>query len=391
MALPLKGIRVLDLSVMLPGPFGTQILADYGAEVIKIEDKWGEAGRFIGPFIDEQAARFYSVNRNKKSLTLDLKKVEARAILKKLILTSDVLLVGSRPGVMEKLGLAYEEVKRINERIIYCALSGFGSTGPLSQLAAHDVNILNLAGITSLTGTSEEPGMSPIQSAGAAGGSLYAVIAILMALLNREKTGQGQSCDVSMLDGAIHLLAYTLADCSAFGQFMQRGQGLLTGGYAHYQIYETSDHKYVSLGAIETKFWQTFCERIDRPQYIPWQLEIEKQADMIADIRALMKEKSQAEWLAFWADDNICFTPVLNLDELEGQPQVQERNMIIKVENFNDTGKDMFFTGLPIKMYPDAGELKLTFPSIGEHTEIILRSLAYTAEEIELFKINGVV
>ncbi|PKM77020.1 MAG: CoA transferase [Firmicutes bacterium HGW-Firmicutes-15] len=392
MSLPLEGIRVLDLSSLLPGPFCTQILADYGAEVIKIENNNGDRGRWSHPFIDDQGARFYVVNRNKKSITLDLRKEEGLAIFKSLVVDSDVIMDAFRPGVMDKLGLNYDVLKKINERIIYCALNGFGSTGPLSHTAAHDINILSLAGITGLTGTKDSgPALSTLQLAGTAGGSLYAVMAILMALINRQKSGQGQFCDVSMMDGAISLLAYTLGEWSGTGVMPERGNALLTGAFAFYQIYETSDNKYISLGAAESKFWEEFCERIGKPEYVDDQWKQEVQEEMIAGIRTVMKEKSQAEWLETFIDANICLAPVLNLEEMSEHPQVVDRDMIIKMKNFRGSGKDMFLSGLPIKFSDTPGEIKLNFPETGEHTVEILLAAGYTAEDIELFKINGVI
>lgn len=392
MSMLLDGINVLELSGLLPGPFCTQILADYGAEVTKIEDQAGDRARHMPPFIDEQGALFYAVNRNKKSIGLDLRRAEGKAIFMKLAAKSDVIVDAFRPGVMDKLGLSYEQLKKVNPGLVYCALSGFGSTGPYAKTAAHDLNILSLAGITGLTGAKHSfPGISPVQLAGAAGGSLYAVIAILIALYNRQKTGYGQFCDVSMLDGAISLLAYTLAEWSGEHKLPQRGNAFLTGAYACYQIYETSDHKYISLGALEGKFWEEFCEGIGKADYAPSQWDIEMQDELIESISFIIKSKTQAEWLAVFANSNICLTPVLSLEEMSEHPQVKARNSLIKLENFKYSGKDMFLGGLPIKFLDIPEEIKTSFPENGEHTAEILLKAGYTAEEVELFKISGVI
>ncbi len=386
MGLPLEGIKILDLSMVLPGPFCTQLLADYGAEVIKVEDRSGDRGRWMQPFIKEQSARFYVVNRNKKSITLDLRKEASKDILRRLVADSDVLVHAYRPGMMEKLGLSYEDLKLVNERLIYCALSGYGATGPINKNAAHDINIVSLAGVADLTGTKDSiPALSAVQLGGV-GGSLFAAIAILIALYKRKNTGRGQYCDISMMDALISLMAYTLADWSGWGTLPQRGAGLLTGGFACYQVYETSDNRYLSLGAVEDKFWKEFCQRINKHEYIPIQLEPAYQEEMINGIREVIKNKTQAEWIQYFADTDICLTPVLNLDEVSKHPQVLDREMVIKLPDFEDSGKDMILAGLPIKFSDTPGEFKPIFPKIGEHTNEILAHLGYSSEEIELFR-----
>jgi len=236
MGLPLEGIKVLDLSRYLPGPLAAQILADFGAEIIKIEDRKGELGRFLEPMINDTSARFYTVNRNKKSMGLDLKQSEGKEIFKKLVAEADIVVDQFRPDVMNKLGLGYEVLKEINPRIIYCIITGYGLTGPMRDAAGHDINYLNIAGVTELLGTKDgPPAMCGVQIADTAGGSLYSVIAILLALAAREKTGRGQLCDVAMMDGALSLLAYTIGEWSGGdGNLPKRGGELLTGGYATY-------------------------------------------------------------------------------------------------------------------------------------------------------------
>lgn len=386
MGLPLEDIKILDLSMVLPGPFCTQLLADYGAEVIKVEDRSGDRGRLMQPFIKEQSAKFYVVNRNKKSITLDLRRPASKDIMRRLVADSDVLVHNYRPGMMERLGLAYEDLRPVNERLIYCALSGYGATGPISKNAAHDINIVSLAGVAGLTGTTDSmPALSAVQLGGVSG-ALYAAIAILMALYKRRNTGRGQYCDISMLDGLISLLPYTLADWSGWGTLPQRGAGLLTGGFACYQVYETSDHRYLSLGALEEKFWQEFCRRINKPEYIPIHLDPACQKEMINGIKEVMQSKTQAEWLQVFADADICLTPVLNLDEVSKHPQVLNREMLIKLPDFEGSGKDMVLAGLPIKFSDTPGKLKPFFPKIGEHTNEILARVGYSPEEIELFR-----
>ncbi len=392
MGSPLEGIRVLDLSQMLPGPFCTQLLGDYGAEIIKVEDINGERARNTYPYIDNQGARFYALNRNKKSIQLDLRKPEGREVLKKLTAISDVIVDGFRPGVLDRLGLSYEVLKGVNERIIYCSINAYGSTGPLKDVPAHDVNILSLAGITGLTGTKEgKPALSTLQLGGTAGGSLFAALAILMALNCRHKTGKGQFCDISMMDGLISLLAYTLSEWSGTGLLPEMGNGLLTGGYAYFNVYETKDNKYLSVGLAEDKFWEEFCKRIGKPDYIGFQRVPDMQEKLIAGVAEIIKEKTQEEWVDLFSDINICIAPVLALDEMCEHPQVVDRGMIIKKQDFRGSGKEMVFAGLPVKFSENPGELKFNFPEAGEHTEELLTAVGYNQDDIKKLKNDKVI
>ncbi|MEN6459997.1 MAG: CaiB/BaiF CoA-transferase family protein [Syntrophomonas sp.] len=393
MTLPLEGIRVLDLSRYLPGPYCTQILADFGAEVIKVEDpRGGDLGRNIVPMIGDLSARFYAVNRNKKSITVDLKKEEGKEIFRKLVANSDVVVDQFRPGVMDKMGLGYECLKAINDRIIYCSITGYGLNGPLRDAAGHDLNYLSLAGVTELNGTFQGmPAMCAVQIADVAGGSLYAVIAILMALASREKTGQGQLCDIAMMDGSVSLLAYTLAESSGWGSLPVRGDEVLTGGYAFYNIYKTKDNKHVSLGALEDKFWADFCKKIGREEYIKMQWDKSQQDAIKADISKLMMEKTRDEWVEFFSDSDICFTPVLTLDEMCQYPQVAARDMIYKLQNVGGLGKEIVATGIPMKLSATPGEVKLTFPKLGENNAEILQAAGYSAADIEELKKNKII
>lgn len=352
----------------------------------------GDLGRSLTPLIEDESARFYTVNRNKKSMTLDLKKEEGKAIFRKLVASSDVVVDQFRPGVMKKMGLDYESLQTINEGIIYCAITGYGLTGPLRDAAGHDLNYLNLSGVTELTGTYQGmPAMSGVQIADIAGGTLYSVIAILLALASREKTGQGQLCDVAMMDASISLLAYTLGEWAGWGRLPERGNDVLTGGYACYNVYKTKDGRYVSLGAVEDKFWAEFCEKIDRSEYIKPQWNTTLQQEMQADVRAIMLGKNRNEWVELFASSDICFTPVLTLEEMCSHPQVLAREMILKLTNVKGSGKDVPLTGVPIKLSGTPGVAKLSFPNLGEHTELLLSEAGYSKSEIDQFKNKGVV
>ncbi len=387
----LQGIKVLDLSMYLPGPLCSQILADFGAEVIKVEEINGEWGRWVEPLIGRQSARFYSVNRNKKSVALNLKQEEGREVFLKLLEKTDVLIEQFRPGVMEKLGLHYDKLKTVNKGLIHCAISGYGYSGPLKYTAGHDLNYLSIAGVTGLTGSSAEPAMSAVQIADIGGGTLYAVIGIMMALRARAVTGEGQFCDISMTDGAISLLSYTLGEWSGQCKLPERGAEMLTGGYACYNIYKTRDNKFISLGAIEDKFWRDFCTRIDRPNYIQMQWARGEQKNIIDDIKALFMKKNQQDWLEIFGDLDICLTPVLSLEEMSEHPQVREREMMLRMPNYQDSGRDLYLAGIPVKLSSTPGEIKLQFPEVGQHTTSILQEAGYNEMEIEELKEQGII
>lgn len=386
MNLPLDGIRVLDLARARTGPFTTQILADFGAEVIKIEPpKQGEAGRHEPPIIDGTSAYFYSVNRNKKSFTINLKSESGKIIFKKLAAQSDVILDQFRPGVMERLGLGYDELKKDNNRLIYCALSGFGSTGPMKNWAGHDINLQSLSGLLGLTGTQNgRPAISQVPLAGFAGGTMFAVIAILLALASRERTGQGQFCDVSMLDSAVSYLTTGIAAWTGWGEELEMGNDTLTGKYAFYNIYETADNRFVSLGAIEKKFWVNFCEKIGVPEYIELQWDESKQEEIIARIQDIIKSKPLNYWVDLLQNEDSCFTPLLTLDEMFSHPQIKDREMVIEAP-VKGPKSPLLLAGTPIKLSDTPAKINLTFSGIGEHNKEILLSLGYSEEEIKKF------
>ncbi len=383
---PLDGIKVLDCTRYLPGPFATQILADFGADVIKIEETGGELGRFLPPFIGGLGTRFCAVNRNKKSLTLDLKSDQGREIFKKLARSADIIIEQFRPGVMDKMGLGYNSLKEFNEGLIYCSVTGYGLSGPWVNRAGHDINYLNTSGISGLTaGRDGVPVMSSVQVADMAGGSLYAVIGILLALFHRSRTGRGQNIDISMMDGALSLLSYTVGEWCGKGSVPETGREFLTGGFAMYNTYKCGDGKYVGLGAIEGKFWSGFCTKIGRADYIDLQYNISKQDEIIADISGIMMERSRDEWVSFFADSDICFTPVLDLDEVSEHEQVKAREMLLKVMNFNGSGSDLYVTGNPVKLSETPGEVVMKFPETGGDAMEILIDAGYTKDEVENF------
>ncbi|NWF91724.1 MAG: CoA transferase [Syntrophaceae bacterium] len=368
---------MVDLSRLLPGPYGSLLLADLGMEVLKIEDPEGPEG---------DSALFLSVNRNKKSMTLNLRVAEGKEIFYKLIKSYDVILESFRPGVMDRLGVGYEELKKRNPRVILCSLSGYGQDGPYRERAGHDINYIGLGGVLDLTGLKNGPPvLPPVQIADLGGGGMMAAVAILAAIIHRERTGQGQHLDVSMLDGVISWLSIHAGKYLFDQELPKRGDMPLTGRYACYQVYPTRDGRYISLGALEPKFWKNFCEAIDRRDLIGKQfIEGEAQARVIEEIKGLFKTKTQREWIDFFRDLDVCCEPVLTLEEVFQHPQVLHREMLKEFEH--PVGGRIRQVGSPIKTSQFRFEIRTPPPQRGEHTLEVLQEIGYSGKEIERFR-----
>jgi crotonobetainyl-CoA:carnitine CoA-transferase CaiB-like acyl-CoA transferase len=389
MSLPLQGIKVLDITANLAGPFSTQILGDFGAEIIKVEDiRGGDPSRKNPPYLGDEGVNFFVVNRNKKSLALDIRSEEGKKVIKELAAKCDVVVDSFRPEFMKKLGLDYENLRIINPRLIYCSMTAYGQEGPMANAASHDVNILSLAGITGLTGDgTEKPQLTGAQLGGLAGGGLNAVIAILLALIHRDKTGQGQFCDVSMLDGSLAFLCNVLGFQAGFGEEVR----VFSGQAAFYNIYETKDGGYLSLAAIEPKFWKIFCEVIGRPDLLETHWDIAAQEKMKQEVAAIMLTRTRDEWMQIFSGTDSCVTPVISMDEVCEQSWVKDRDMIHTLPNFRESGMELKIVGQPIKLSETPAEVRAEFARLGEHSEEILASLGYSREEIKAFRQRGIV
>lgn len=390
---PLEGIKILDLTRLLPGPYGTMLLGDLGAEVIKIEEpEQGDYARWNPPQIKGIGSRHLLLNRNKKSITLNLKKAEGREIFLKLAQEADVLIEQFRPGVMDRLRLGYKDLEKINPRLIYCSLTGFGQDGPYKNVAGHDINYIAIGGVLGITGEKNGPPVIPgIQIADLVGGGLYAVIGILTALIARGKTGRGQFVDISMLDGVVSLIPDAAALYFAEGESPRRGERRLTGGLPQYQIYRTKDDKYIALGALEEKFWANLCRHIGKPE---WADKIPREEDpRCAEIKEEMAQifltKTRQEWVDLLMDKDTCLAPVLTVEETFHDPQVRHRNMVVEIDHPR-AGK-IRQIGVPIKFSDTPGDIFIPAPDIGEHTEEILKKLGYPAEKIEKLRKEGVI
>src|SRR5262249_21464128 len=308
---PLDGITVLDLTRLLPGAAATQILANFGADVIKIE----EPGR--GDYAREMPPVFQMVNRGKKSAVLDLKDASGQQAFLRLAERSDIVMEGFRPGVMDRLGLGYPTLRERNVRLIYVALTGYGQDGPYAQMAGHDINYLALGGVL------EPPTISSVQIADLAAGALEAVVGTLLALEARHRTGRGQFVDVAMLDGVAALQVIPLALHTA------GGSNVLAGRYACYNIYQARDGRWIAVGALEPKFWATLCRGLGCESFIPDQFaEGPRQAEILAALACMFRTKDAREWFEHFKDVDACVTPAQDLDEVLADPQLRHREML---------------------------------------------------------------
>jgi crotonobetainyl-CoA:carnitine CoA-transferase CaiB-like acyl-CoA transferase len=316
---PLDGITVLDLSRLLPGGAATMLLANFGAEVIKIEEPGeGDYGRSMPPFLDGQGAVFQLVNRGKKSVALDLKDARGKEAFVRLVSRADVLVESFRPGVMARLGLDYETLRVRNERLIYVAITGYGQGGPNCAMAGHDINYMALGGVLDTTGAEGGPPVIPgVQVADLAGGAMQAVIGVLLALAARARTGKGQMVDVSMLGGVAWLLPVALAFYQATGSLPERGAGVLTGRYACYHLYQCADGRWISVGALEPKFWAALCRALGCEHFIADQFaEGERRKEIVTALSQIFETRAAGEWFDRLKSSDACVTPVKNVAEV---------------------------------------------------------------------------
>ncbi len=391
----LEGIKVIDFSRALAGPYCTMLLADMGAEVVKIEVPGsGDESRAWGPpFIEGEAAYFLSINRNKKSITLNLKNEKAKAIAQKLVESADVLLESNRPGAMERLGLGYEDVKKINPKIIYASISGFGQTGPYKSRPGFDQVLQGYGGIMGLTG---EKGGGPLKVGIAVtdiATGMFAAIGIVTALYHRQKTGVGQHVDASMLDGQVSWLTYQAGRYLASGEVPQRI------GSAHplivpYQAFEASDG-FINIGVGNDNLWKKFCDVaglqdiVDDPKFVTNSKRVENRDAVVEIIAKVMKTKTMQQWLDILNDAGIPCGPIYTVDQVFNDPQVLARDMLVEVDH-PKCGR-IKVTGCPIKLSETPAEVVTAPPMLGQHNEEILKKLGYSESEIEKIKEEKVI
>lgn len=386
---PLEGFRVLDLSRLLPGPLCTRHLADLGADVIKLEAPGtGDYLRSQPPLQNGVSVLFLQLNRNKRSLALDLRHPAGQAVLHRLVKTADVFLETFRPGVAEKLGAGYATLSALRPGLIYCSLTGYGQNGPLAHTAGHDLNFQALSGALDQTGSAAAPAQGNFQPADLLGGTMNAAFAILTALFHRERTGQGTYLDIAMLDGLLAHQNVTLASTNAFGQPLPRGTDGLAGGLACYCIYQTADERWAALGALEPKFWANFCAAVERPDWVARQFSLGSEGEALkAEVQALFAQQPLAHWQARLEPADCCFSPVLRLDEALQHPQVQARGMVRHVVH-PSAGTTRQFEP-PFRFGAEPGGTGRAAPGLGEQTREILTEVGYEAAEIDNLLAQG--
>lgn len=381
---PLQGIRILDLTRLYPGPLGTMMLADMGADVIKVEDMNApDYMRFYPPYIESESAGFLAVNRSKRSLAINLKSERGRGIFFNLVKTADIVIEQFRPGVLDGLGIGYEAAKEVKPDIIYISITGYGQDGPYASIAAHDINFIGYAGILASTGTSSAGPVIPAPQLGdVAGGAYMSIIACLSSLWAREKTGRGQQVDVSMLDCVLPLMTLQMAHYQATRIAMLPGELPLSGGLACYGAYLCADGKYVAMGILEAKFWKIFCDMADRPEWVDRHMVMGAEAESLrGEIAALFRTKTRAEWIARAKDLDVCLTPVLDISEVEADPQLQARQMVY--EQIHPVCGTIKGIGVPLKFSATKAAPTGPAPALGEDSRSILEEIGYSKEEIE--------
>jgi len=392
MAGPLKRLKILDFSTLLPGPYATMFLSDMGAEVLKIASgSRPDLATFFPPMIpgtDNLSFATAFLGRGKRCITLDLKKPEAVAIVHRLLAEYDILVEQFRPGVMERFSLDYERLKQVNPGLIYCSLTGYGQTGPYTRKAGHDINYLSRSGLMSYSGRRDSgPALMGMQIADVASGAYNTVIGLLAAVVHRNATGEGQYIDVSMTDGCVAFNA--LVGCSYLaGDSAPEREGFMLNGGALYDFYETKDGKYLSFGGLEPQFFQASCEAIGRPDLIaggcaPSDIETVK-----GEVRDIVRTKTRDEWTEIFNQTDACVEPVLSLREALDDPHVAARELVVELDV--PGGGKVRQLANPIKFSATPPEYGSVGVQAGTHTREVLLELGYSTSEIDQFEERGV-
>lgn len=392
MTSPLANLKILDFSTLLPGPYATMMLADLGADIIRVEaPKRVDLVRMIPPFDGGVSGQHAVLNRSKRNLSLDLKNPEAVAIIKALVQDYDIVVEQFRPSVMDRLGVGYDALREVNPNLIFCSLTGYGQTGEYKDRAGHDINYLALSGLLSYAGRkSETPAPLPMQVADIGGGSLHLVIGLLSAVIRRMTTGEGAQVDISMLDGslawnAIGASQVILADSNP------APEETLLNGASFYDLYETKDQRLLSVGSLEPKFWQGFCDAIEHPELseIGLNPDLREHQAVKPIVRQTIASKTLAEWETIFADYDVCVEPVLTTEEALKHPQINARGMLVQVPK--PDGTEQTQVASPIHISDHAPEYRWIGTQKGSHTQEILTDLGYSKAQIQELAERGMI
>ena len=384
---PLASLKILDFSTLLPGPFASLLLADMGAQVLRVESPSRmDLVRVLPPHVDGTSASHAYLNRNKRCIALDLKQAEAVEVVKQLVQEYDIVLEQFRPGVMDKLGVGYEALKAINPKLIYVSITGYGQTGPLRDRAGHDINYLALAGVASYTGR-RESGPLPlgVQLADIGGGSLHGVMGLLAAVIHRQQTGEGQQVDVSMTDCAFSLHGMAGAGYLAAGVEPEM-EGLALNGGSFYDYYRTRDGRWFSVGSLEPQFMQQFCAAIGRPELAARGLspKAEDQQALKREIAIAFEKHDFSEWQARFAALDACVEPMLSIAEAVEHPQLRERGVVTQVPT--GQGGEQPQIACPIRFSAGLPDPRHIGAALGAHTAEVMAELGYTDEQVAALK-----
>jgi crotonobetainyl-CoA:carnitine CoA-transferase CaiB-like acyl-CoA transferase len=381
----LDGLHVLDLSRLLPGPLCTMILGDLGADVVKVEQpEIGDYARFAPPLIGNTGSAFLMLNRNKRSITLNLKNAEAKQILHKLATKADVFVESYQPGVAERLGVGYPAIRKANEHIIYCSISGYGQTGPYRDLVGHDLNYAAYSGAIGATGLKGGPPVIPAVQIADIQSAIYAAVAITAALYRRERTGEGEFIDVSLMDTAVASMIMPLSFHFA-GASTERGESFLSGGAPFYNVYETKDRRFISIASLEPKFWVELCKVLGVEEYQDQQITSPEVSQRIrTDLTEKFREKKQDEWVKILNEREIPCAPVYDVSEVPADPQVRARKMIFEMETEAFGKLNQLAT--PIRISHNPLIVRSGPPKLGQHTLEILRGIGYSTKDVERLK-----
>jgi crotonobetainyl-CoA:carnitine CoA-transferase CaiB-like acyl-CoA transferase len=388
---PLEGVRVLDLTRLFPGPLATMMLGDLGAEVIKVEDpKTGDLTRYWPPQKNGVGAGYLALNRSKLSFTVNLKDPKGRALFLRLAKQSDVVVESFRPGVIDRLGIGYPELKQARDDIILCSISGYGQDGPFRERAGHDINYCARAGVLGLTGARNGPPMMPgVQIGDVTGGTWQALAGILGALFQRERTGQGQWLDIAMTEGVLTTATLMLAEAFIGEKIPPRGEAPLARGYPGYGVFETADGRHLSVGALEPHFFDALCEALGLPEHKGKSNLLNQEGLVLREeIARVLKSRTRQEWMNVFEKVEACVEPVLEGNEVLSEPQLNHRGMFFEMNH--PTAGPIKLMSTPLKL-ANRSTPRLPPPRLGEHTADILQNLGLSNAEIQSLTEAGTV